>query len=493
MKKFFGLNVLLCLALLLNLLSIPVCASQTVPAPQQTLPAGSVENTPAAEFGTATVLNGCRTLDAQVPLGGSVPFLKTAQAAFIYEQNTGTVLYSYNPDTTLSPGALTKIVTAIVAIENGNLSDQVTINSANYNTLPAGAINAKLKHGEVLTLEDLLHCLILGMANDAAISIAEHIAGSESEFVGMMNQLTKSIGCTGTVFTNCHGTNSAGQYTTARDLARIIQYATKNSEFAQLFGTKKYIVPANDKSEKRELSTKNYLMEQFDVTKYIDDRVTGGVATYTKSSGASLACTAEKKGLSLILIVLGCSRTYASNGYTVTYYGNFDEMWEMLAFGFDNYRVCRLLHEGQSWNQFTVANGENQVVGQTNTAMDVVLPKNATTKNLILKFNVEGGGLTAPIKKGQKIATMQVSYQNSYIAETELFAMSAVRSVTDSKLEIQSATRDDNNLSGVLSFIGVVCLIILIPFVLYIVINNIRRTIARNRRRRRRRSRRRSR
>ena len=487
MKKFFGIHLLLCLALLLEMLGMPVSATQTGTSPQETLPAAG-----DTAFGTATVTSGCRTLDGMVPLGGSTAFLKSAQAAFIYEQNTGTVMYAYNPDITLSPGALTKLMTAIVAIENGNLSDQVTISTANYNTLPAGAINAKLKNGEVLTLEDLLYCMILKMANDAAISIAEHIAGSEAAFVDMMNSLARSIGCTGTVFTNCHGISATGQYTTARDLVRIYQYAMKNSEFSTLLGSKSYTVPANDKSEKRDLVTNNFLLEQLNVTKYIDDRVTGGFATYTSSSGASLACTAQDDGLSLILIVLGCSRTYNSKG-SVSYYGNYDEMWDMLEFAFDNYRVCRLLHEGQAWSQFTVANGENQVVGQTNTAMDVVLPKDATTKNLILKYSVEGGGLTAPIQKGQKIATMQISYQNSYVAETELFAMSAVRSVTDEKLQIQSATRDDSNVTGVLSFVGILCLVILIPLVLYLVVNNVRRAVARNRRRRRRRSRRRSR
>ena len=191
--------------------------------------------------------------------------------------------------------------------------------------------------------------------------------------------------------------------------------------------------------------------------------------------------------------MLGCSRTYNSKG-SVSYYGNYDEMWDMLEFAFDNYRVCRLLHEGQAWSQFTVANGENQVVGQTNTAMDVVLPKDATTKN---GFGINGKAITiqgtAPIQKGQKIATMQISYQNSYVAETELFAMSAVRSVTDENLQIQSATRDDSNVTGVLSFVGILCLVILIPLVLYLVVNNVRRAVARNRRRRRRRSRRRSR
>ncbi len=494
MKKNSGLSLLLCLALLMQALSFPVFA--TVPSTQSTLPQEPnipLATVPDTAFGTATVENGCRTIDGLIPLGGSVPFLKTAQAAFVFEVNTGTVIYAYNPDTTLSPGALTKIVAALVAIEHGNLSDQVTISTANYKTLPVGAINAKLKQDEVLTLNDLLHCLILGMANDAAITIAEHIAGSEANFVDMMNRFVKSIGCTGTVFTNCHGTNSAGQYTTARDLVRIIQYGLRNEQFKALFGATSYTVPKNEKSDERRLTTKNYLMEQLDVVKYIYEEVTGGVATYTKSSGASLACTAEKDGLSLIMVLLGCNRTYAANGYTVQYYGNFDEMWELLDFAFDKYKICRLLHEGQSWNQFTVANGENQVVGQTNVDMDVVLPVEATTKNLILKYDVEGGGLKAPIKKGDKISNLQIWYSNSCVAETELFAMSDVRDLNQSGLKIQSATRDDSNVTGVLSFIGILCLVILLLFAAYMIINNVRRAVARNRRRRRRRSRRRSR
>lgn len=492
MKKLFSLILGLCL--LAQLLSIPALAAETGDPTQPTQSLADSQ-APIAAFGTASVLNGCRTLEGMVPLGGSDRMLDTAQAAFVYEQNTGTVLYAYNPDTSMSPGALTKILTAIVAIENGNLSDQVTISTANYSSLPAGARNSKLKHDEVMSLKDLLYCMILNMSNDAAISIAEHIAGSEDQFVLMMNELAKSIGCTGTIFTNCHGIDSAGQYTTARDLTRIIEYATKNSDFLELFGTKSYTVPATNKSEERDYTTLNYLLEQLNVTKYIYNEVTGGVATYTTSSGASIACMAkdEDTGISLIVVLLGAERKYTDDGI-VESYGNFEEVWDLLDFGFDGYKICRLIHDGQSMSQFTVANGENHVVGQTSSSMDAVLPKDAHLDTLILKYSVADGGLTAPIQQGQMIATLQISYRGSCIAETELFAMSSVQSVEDSELDIQSnASRDDSNLTEILSFIGVIALIILVPFAIYLIYNNVRRAIARNRRRRRRRSRRRSR
>lgn len=497
MKKLSCLFLALCL-LLSQLLCIPVFADETEPETTETAP--SVEEyvpeaVPTVPFGMASITNGCRTMEAQVPLGGSDRMLDSAQAAFVYELNTGTLLYSYNPDNVMSPGALTKMLTAIVALENSSLDEEVTVSTASHSTLPAGARNSKLKNGEILTMEDLLYCLIVDMSNDAALAIAEHISGSESEFVKLMNEKAAELGCTNTVFTNCHGIDAAGQFSTARDLTRIVQYSIRNAKFAEIFGTTDYeVAPTNKTEKKRELTTLNYLMQQINVTKYIDDRVTGGVATYTTSSGASLACTAEdKSGLSLIIVVLGCERVFNTERGTVESYGNFEEVWDLLAFGFENYKVCRLFHNGQSMSQFTVANGENHVVGQTTTDMDAVLPIKAKLDTLNLRYSVVGGGLKAPIAEGQKISTLQIWYRTSCIAEAELFAMSAVQSVDDSRLEVQSATRDDSNLKDILGFLGIVLLIILVPFAIYVIVNRIRYAIARNRRRRRRRSRRRSR
>lgn len=489
MKKISGLCLALCLLLLLQMFSLSVMATETDES-DSTEPAATV---PAAAFGTATVASGCRTIDGQVPLGGSDRMLDSAQAAFIYERNTGTVIYSYNPDKTIQPGTFSKIVAAIVAIEHGDLDSEVTVSSRNYKTLPAGVVNAKLKEGEVMTLRDLVYCMFLEWANDAAITVAENVAGSEEEFVVLMNEWVRNAGCTDTKFTNCHGLGSSDQTTTARDLVRIIQEASKNTEFRELFCAKNYEVPATNKSDERNLKSLNYLIEETLVPKYNYDGVTGGIAHYSSASGASLVCTAEDNGLSLTVVVLGCRRTFAANGWTVTYYGNYEEIWDLLDFAFNNYKICRLLHDGQSMSQFTVADGENHVVGQTHTAMDAILPKEAKLDNLILKYSVANGGLTAPITLDQQIATLQIWYRTSCIAETELYAMSSVRSLSKSDLEIQGSTRDDSNLTGLLSFLGSAALVILVLFVIYLVINNVRRAVAMNRRRRRRKNRRRSR
>lgn len=493
MKKISCLSLFLCVLLLVQTLSIPAFATETAPVEtvQPTAPEYTIE-----ELGAVTVSSGCRTIDAQMPLGGNTPILKTAKAAFIYEVNTNTVIYSYNPDITISPGALAKIVTAIVAIEKGNLDQELTVNSMSYKTLPGSAVsvNAGLKEGEKMTLRDMLHCMIMEWANDAAVTIAENIGGTQDNFVQMMNQWVHDAGCVNTKFTNVHGISSVEAKTTARDMVRIYQKACRNSEFKKLLATTAYDVPATNKTEKvRELQARNYLMEEYILSVYNYDGVTTGFAPYGENYGAHLVCTAETKGMNFVVVVLGAEREFAENGWQATYYGNYEEAWTLLDFAFDGYKICRLLHDGQSLYQFTVAGGENQVVAQSSTAMDAILPLNAKMKNLLYKYSVKGGGLTAPIEKGQNIATLQIWYQNSCIAETELHAMSTVRAVADNNLDLQNRGKGGADLKGILSFVGIVCLIIFIPFAIYLIVNNVRRTLVRNRRRRRRQSRRRSR
>lgn len=493
MKKLSAFSLILCLILLVQTLAVPAFATET----QTNDPFAAEVSSPEVPFGSAEILNGCRTIEAQVPLGGSDRMLESAVSALIYERNTGTIVYAYNPDLIMQPGTLTKLVTAIVAIQNGNLDDEVTISSRNYKYLPAGAKNAKLREGEIMTLRDLLYCMILEWANDAAVTIAEHIAGTQEEFVKMMNDwVQKEAGCKETRFADCHGLGSEGQQTTARDLVRIIEEACKSSAFRELFGANNYTVPATNETETaRNLKSLNYLKEETIVPKYNFKGVTGGIAHYSAASGASLVCTAEKNGMSYTVVVMGCERKFnEKKSWVVEYYGNYEEAWNLLDYAFSKYKICRLLHEGYALKQFTVAGGENEVVAQSHTNMDAILPVEAHQRQLIFKYSVQGGGLTAPIAYDQKVGTLQIFYRTSCIAETELFAMSSVRALDQLDLDIQSAaTRDDSNLSGFLTFLGIACLIILLPLVAYVVINNIRRIIARGQRRRRRKSRRRSR
>jgi len=501
MKKTNNLCLLLILILLFQLICVPVFAAETTdPSVPETEAIAAMEDAidpseiPEVEFGSASVNNGCRTINGINPMAGSERLLDTAQAAFVYEVNTQTVIYGYNPDSRLYPGSLAKILTALVALENGNMDDPVTFSTQWNSSLPLRAQVANLKEGEELTLGDLLYWMMLESANDAALNIAGHIGGTQAAFVEMMNQKAAQLGCTGSHFTNAHGLDDDEQYTTARDITKIVQAAIQNETFKTIFGSLTYQMPATNKVEEtRKVETDNHMMYQMILSKFFDDRVTGGKTSSTAESGSSLVCTAESKGMNLILVVMGAERRYYDNG-NVDYYGNFDEMVGLLEYTFPNYKIARVLYPDMALTQFPVLGGECEVVAQPDIAVNSVVPVNCSLDNLIFRYSVDGGGLKAPIEIGQKIGTVQVWYRTSCVTESEVYAMNSVRSEINSGVTISNAaSRDDSNLSGIMKFLGIALLALLVPVGAYLIINAARRSAAQRKRRRRRASRRRSR
>jgi len=487
MKKKL-LSVLICVALLLQLLVIPASATNTETegeSADQSEPAQTTQ--PQAVFGTQSVLNGCRTIEGMVPLSGSERRLESASAVFVFDTKTNTVVYSYNPDMKLSPGTLAKLVTAMIVLQTCDLDEVVICHSKNISRIPGGTQNVKLKELEELTVEQLLHCMIMYGANDAAVALAEHVAGNMASFVSLMNAWVNKIGCTATEFGNVHGLDNATQYTTARDIAKIYIEAHKNETLKKIMFTTKYTVPKTNRSEERPLPTLNYLIDEYTVAKYYDDRVTGGMASYSDASGASLVCSAENKQLSLVLVIMGAKREFAANGWLPTYYGNFDEMIELLDFSFNGFKSSRIMYEGQALYQLPVVGGECDVVAQPNINYDSVLPADCQFDNLIK--NVTYNQLTAPIKEGDMVGTISLSYRSSVVAEAELYAMSDVAVSRGSASQDDGA--DESN-SRVLSVLITVCLVILGLAGAYLGINALRRAIGRAKRRRRRANRRRS-
>lgn len=502
MKKNKLISMILCLALLLSVLSPTVFATQveddtseetteeTTTSPAETVDPSSI---PDVAYGNTPVSYGCRTLDGQSPLGGSDRLLDSASGAFVYETTTKTLVYAYNPDTHLAPGSLAKILTALIVIEKGKLTDTVTVSTREISQLPLGAITFGLKNGEVVTVEDLLKCMIVMSANDAALVLAEYIAGSEEEFVKLMNARAVEIGCTDTNFVNCHGLDNSAQYSSARDMAKITTAACENETFKELFGCTSYTFPTTNKRDETEkLTSVNYLMSASIIEKYNDSRVTGAMPSYTSpTSGASISFTAESNDMTYVCVILGATRIYDSTGWRAQYYGNFDEAIDLIEYVFTNYRINRVIYNGQALKTFQVGNGQNSVVGAPSIELDTVVPINAKMSSFIEKYALTGGGLSAPIEAGQQIATVQLWYGTSCIAETELYAMSEVREQGKTGVSISNAaSKDDSNLLG---FLGVLCLIILVPMAVYLTYNSIMRSRMRARRRRRRASRRRSR
>lgn len=507
MKKSKLLSLLLTAALCFQSVVIPVSALETTIPAETTLPAAENAATQAIEpeFGTVCILEGCRTINGMIPLGGSDKRLETAQAAFLYEVNTETVVYSYNPDTKIHPGTLAKLVLGLVVVENADLEDKVVVTEGIQSYVPAGANKVNphnLKSLEELTVGDLLHAAILINANDAAVALAHHIGGTTDNFKQMMNDRVKRIGCSNTMFGNISGLYTAESYTTARDMARIMRECMKNETLHTVLGTSEYTIPpTNMVTEERKFKTQNYMQDDSTIQDYYDDRVKGGIQSYHEQTGASIVCVATDKTneedpiyLEYIAVVLNATRTFAENGWSVLNHGNFNELGTLLKYGFGSFKKNRIIYDGMSLNQFVVNGGECYAVGEAQVDVDSVVPINAQMNNLRMDYKVTDGGLSAPVKKGDLIATLEVIYRNSVMTEVEVFAMADVKEADKTGVTVRStAVRSDSDDSGLMSVIGTLCVIVLGLAVAYLGFNAYMRSKARARRKRRRAARRRTR
>ena len=217
---------------------------------------------PAYATKDMSVTSGCHSVDAAVALSDQQRLTETANAVIVYERGSDTMIYSWNPDEKIYPSSMVKLMTALVALERGDLAEEVKVTKRAINSVAPGSVSAGLVSGEELTLEQLLYCLMVASANDAAAVIAEHIGGNQETFVAMMNDKAKELGCTGTNFSNVHGLHDEETYTTARDVCRITDKALENEVFRAMFTAETYTVPKTNKSEARELWTTNYMMSK---------------------------------------------------------------------------------------------------------------------------------------------------------------------------------------------------------------------------------------
>ena len=434
-------------------------------------------------FGTGGVEYGCKSLDANVALGGSEKLLRSARGVFVYERNSDTVLYTYNPDKHLAPGSLVQFVSAMLVIENCDLDEVVTVSTYYINQLPLGVRHMSLRNGEEITVRDLLYGMLVYSANDAAVVLAQHVGGTPDRFIGQMNQWVQALGCTDTVITTVSGLDDSGQYSTPRDMARILNKAMQNETFRQVAGTGLHMVEATNKSEARELKSPNYLLQDAAISKFYDERVTACKASYTSSAaGASVGFAAETEELSLICIIIGAARQYGADSAAPTRYGNFEEAEELMAHCFDGFHVRRLLYDGQAMTQLDVEGGANDVVVMNRSDIDVVLPTGVTLDDLTLHYSISGGSVQAPVKAGQAVATLQIWKDKCCVGETELYAMSDVAAAEEPGFVIQKgASRSDADLTQLLFFLGVALAVILVPLSLWLAINALRKSIAKRR------------
>ncbi len=226
-----------------------------------------------------------------------------SEAAVLIEAESGTVLYQKNLDEKLAPASTTKILTALIALENCSLDEIAIANSSALNNIPSNYAIADIHVGEQLTVEQLLNVMLIHSANEAANVIAEHVAGSQEEFAKKMNEKAKEIGCKNSNFVNANGVENSNHYSTAYDLAIIMKECMKNDKFRSIISTEKYTLPSNEfNEEERTFQNNNSLIIKGD--KYYYEYCIGGKTGYTKEAKNCLVSVSKKNDMELICVVL---------------------------------------------------------------------------------------------------------------------------------------------------------------------------------------------
>lgn len=226
-----------------------------------------------------------------------------ADTAVLMEAGTGTILYDKGANEKRYPASITKIMTLLVAAENGNFDDQVTFTETGVRDVTPDSGNIGMQLGETMSLRDCVNAMIIYSANEVSAQIAEYVGGTEAHFIEMMNAKAKELGCKNTNFTNASGLPDTNQYTTARDMALIYRAGLKNAEFRKVMRTRAYAIePTNLNPERRVLTTHHPLLSE--LSSLYDPDCIGGKSGMTNDAGNTLVTGMKKDGVILIAVVL---------------------------------------------------------------------------------------------------------------------------------------------------------------------------------------------
>jgi D-alanyl-D-alanine carboxypeptidase len=272
----------------------------------------------------------------------------TSTAAIVMEYSTNTILYAKNMDQSLYPGSAVKIMTCLLALENCDLADEITMTATGVSGVTDGGANISSQVGEIFTIEQCLNAIMIASANDIALQVAEYIGGTVEDFVQLMNNRAQELGCTNTVFTNPTGLPDENQHTTAYDLALIMQAAISNEAFCNIASTTSYTIPATNVSGGARTLTNNFTMINSTSDAYYQGCL-GGKEGFTQASQSTLVCAATRNDMTLICVVL-----QGASGQTD------DEAITVLDYGFNNFQALSLGDD-----DFSISSGGTVIIPAT--------------------------------------------------------------------------------------------------------------------------------
>jgi D-alanyl-D-alanine carboxypeptidase (penicillin-binding protein 5/6) len=331
-----------------------------------------------------------------------------AGGAILMDWSTGRILYNRNAFQPRDPASTTKVLTALIALEKGRLDDKVTISKRAAYT-PGSSMY--IKPGEVYSLHDLLHGLLLRSGNDAAAAIAEHIAGSVENFAVLMNAKSKQLGTVSSRWVNPHGLTAQGHVSSAYDLALIAREALKNPTFQKIVSTRE--TPLRFEYLHRDVILHN-------TNRLLAGGLPGadGVKTgTTAAAGACLVASATRDNHKLIAVVLNAGNRWR-------------EASSLLEWGYTNFELATLGAAGEVVVEAPVANGRQLAIPLALAdPLVAVVPRTQSTERPKLEIQVQEQ-ITAPVKRGEALGRARVREEGKPLAETVLIAAADVPKAT---------------------------------------------------------------
>lgn len=320
-----------------------------------------------------------------------------AESGILIEYSTGKILYSKKIDEKLAPASMTKIMTLLLimeAVEEGkiNLDNNIPIST---NASSMGGSQVFLDPNTEMKAEELIKSIAIASANDSAVAMAEAISGTTANFVSRMNSRAKELGCKNTNFKNVHGLDEEGHYSTAYDMSLIARELLKHEQILKYTSTyEAYLNKPN--------GTSTWMVNTNKLIKYytgLDGLKTG----FTKTAGYCLTSTAKRNDMRLISVVMKEPSSQVRNSETIS----------LLNYGFSNYKIKTILKKDQNLGTIEVQNGKKELA-------DITILEDATNLESIndnkeYSFNIVTDKVKAPLKKGDKVGTLELTEQGTII------------------------------------------------------------------------------
>ncbi len=352
--------------------------------------------------------------------------------AALLDANHGDLLYDMKANERAYPASITKVMTALLVVEAisyGQLSPDTvaTVSSSAVQGIPSEYVTGAFKAGEEISIENLLYCMLLESDCDASNILAEAVDGTVPDFVAHMNRKAGELDCQGTHFTNTYGLHDENHYSTAYDLALIMEAALEYDLFRDVIKTPSYRVPATNLSGERYFFNKNALISNLYYEGYVYDKCIGGKTGTTDDAGRCLVAAAEDGDELLISVVLG-SGPMQVPGDEKLKQGQFRESRRLLEYGFDNFHRVTITKDSEPVDtvKVTMSRQADEVNLKPQGSIVRTLPKSMDLDDIETKIRLFAEEVEAPVEAGAVMGTMTLSYNGELYGTLDLVAVTSV-------------------------------------------------------------------